>query len=729
LERGGEGRRNPIRPRDDDRGGRHEAANDPQAAHKKESPVTTYTWNTGTSGDWGVAGNWTASPSGFPNANNATVTINAAGNYIVTISGGESYTANTVTLNSPGAVLEVDGTLTLAGTSPALTVTLGEFDLFGELVGGTVKLTGGSITLENDSSLNDVTWLGPLTLAYNTNLFVGGGLTVETAAGGAPGLIDMTAGYGRLYVYDSETLDNATLNFGSASQGYLSVYDPSDTGLTLGSGFTVEQSGGDDYLSGFANDTIVNAGKIDVTGGDLLVNVPGFTNSGSITISGGYVDIGTTTFSSSGAILVSNGGTLEIAPATAADITYDDPALVILDNPTTYTGTFAGFSVGDMLQLDGEDVTHAGILGTTLTVELSVGGPLTYKTGPGLSGATFSVSTGSDGYQDLLTVETACFLPGTRIRTTRGDVRVQDLAVGDMVVTLGGRQRPLCWIGRGSAVAVRGQRSAATPLIVRKGALADNVPNRDLRITKGHSLFLDDVLIPVEFLVNHRSILWDDVTQDVEVFHLELDEHDILIANGAAAESYRDDDNRWLFSNASSGGDQPAKPACAPVLTGGPVVDAVWRRLLDRAGGPTRQALTQDAQLALSVDGTLVAPITLHDGMAVFLLGRRPGQVRLVSRSAVPLELGLARDARELGVAVRRVVVRKGSRPCVIEAADVRLTDGFHPFEADEGIRWTNGDADLPTALFAGFTGEFEVAIHLGGATQYLDDGGALRAA
>ena len=84
--------------------------------------------------------------------------------------------------------------------------------------------------------------------------------------------------------------------------------------------------------------------------------------------------------------------------------------------------------------------------------------------------------------------------------------------------------------------------------------------------------------------MNHRSILWDDRAQEVTVFHLELDAHDVLIANGAAAESYRDDGNRWLFQNANAGWNQPPKAPCAPVVTGGALVDAVWRRLLDRAG-------------------------------------------------------------------------------------------------------------------------------------------------
>ena len=68
------------------------------------------------------------------------------------------------------------------------------------------------------------------------------------------------------------------------------------------------------------------------------------------------------------------------------------------------------------------------------------------------------------------------------------------------------------------------------------------------------------------------------------IYHIELETHDVLVANGAPAESYRDDGNRWLFQNANPGWDLPPQAPCAPVLTGGPVVDAIWRRLLDRAG-------------------------------------------------------------------------------------------------------------------------------------------------
>ena len=78
--------------------------------------------------------------------------------------------------------------------------------------------------------------------------------------------------------------------------------------------------------------------------------------------------------------------------------------------------------------------------------------------------------------------------------------------------------------------------------------------------------------------MNHRSITWDDRAQEVSIYHVELLTHDVLIADGAPAESYRDDGNRQLFRNANSGWGLPPQPACAPVLTGGPIVDAIWRR-------------------------------------------------------------------------------------------------------------------------------------------------------
>jgi hypothetical protein len=254
---------------------------------------------------------------------------------------------------------------------------------------------------------------------------------------------------------------------------------------------------------------------------------------------------------------------------------------------------------------------------------------------------------------------------------------------------------------------------------VRKGAVADNVPNRDLRITKAHSLYLDGVLIPVEFLVNHRTILWDDHAKEVTIYHIELETHDVLLANGTPAESYRDDGNRWVFQNANTGWGLPPQEPCAPVLTGGQIVDAVWRRLLERAGTGTPVPVTDQPDLHLLVDGIRVESEPRTHGVHLFRLSRRSAEIRVVSRAGAPAELGLARDPRLLGVAVRQIRLWRGSRLRVIEASDPALDKGFHLFEEDNGFLWTDGDALLPAALFDGVDGACELELYVGGTTQY----------
>ena len=340
--------------------------------------------------------------------------------------------------------------------------------------------------------------------------------------------------------------------------------------------------------------------------------------------------------------------------------------------------------------------------------------------GFGSTGTVQQISATDLQVMNVLGYDLNCYLADTQIATPSGEVAVQDLAVGDAVLTLGGAVQSIVWIGTGKALVPRGARNAATPVVVRKDAIGDNVPSRDLYLTKGHSLFIDDVLIPVEYLVNHRSIVWDDHGGEVTVYHLELAEHAVLLANNTPAESYRDDENRWLFHNANAGWSLPPKPACAPVLTGGAIVDAIWYRLLTRAGTKSQVAITDAADLHLIADGVRIdAAERQRDGRHVFHLPAAPSQIRIVSRAGAQDMLGLARDPRMLGVALQRIVVWNPALLRLLEVNDPLLVEGFYKFEADNGIRWTNGDAALPTTLFADFDGAISLELHVAATTHY----------
>jgi hypothetical protein len=385
------------------------------------------------------------------------------------------------------------------------------------------------------------------------------------------------------------------------------------------------------------------------------------------------------------------------------------------------------FVNGDTIDLLALHETVQAYNGSTLTL---VGDQIVTLDLPGnFTKASFHTAPDSGTGTNLTTDVVPCFLAGTMIATPDGEVPVERLVAGARVLTRNGQARHIVWVGTGKVLATSVRRSAATPVIVRKGALADGTPHRDLHITKGHALYIDGVLIPVEELINQRSILWDDRAQEVAIYHVELETHDVMIADGAAAESYRNDGNRWLFQNHNSGWGLSPQPPCAPVLNSGPVVDAIWRRLLERAGSTRALPLTGDPDLHLLVDGQRVDAIERHDDRYVFRLAAKPRVVRVRSRSAAPQELGVARDPRSLGVALGRIVLAQARRQRAIEADATSLIDGYHVFEPANRIRWTDGDAAIPRDLISGINGPSMLILHIGGATQYLAEGNVIKAA
>ncbi len=160
-----------------------------------------------------------------------------------------------------------------------------------------------------------------------------------------------------------------------------------------------------------------------------------------------------------------------------------------------------------------------------------------------------------DGHGGTMVTEdnVPCYCRGTMILTDRGEIAVEDLKIGDRLITASGKARPIRWIGTRS---YSGQFASGNkqilPVQIKQGALGDNLPRRDLWVSPQHAMFLDGVLIPASTLVNEASIVRAKRVDRVEYFHLELDTHDVIVAEGALSESFLDDGSRGMFLNAAS---------------------------------------------------------------------------------------------------------------------------------------------------------------------------------
>ena len=135
-----------------------------------------------------------------------------------------------------------------------------------------------------------------------------------------------------------------------------------------------------------------------------------------------------------------------------------------------------------------------------------------------------------------------CFLKGTKFLTAKGERKIEELAIGDLLPTMFGGLRPIQWIGRypirrsdPSKPWVKG----ALPVRITRSALAPDVPHADLYVTGGHSLLIDGVLVPAEVLINGTTITRYEAREydELEYFHIKLESHDVIYAEGAPAET------------------------------------------------------------------------------------------------------------------------------------------------------------------------------------------------
>ena len=117
---------------------------------------------------------------------------------------------------------------------------------------------------------------------------------------------------------------------------------------------------------------------------------------------------------------------------------------------------------------------------------------------------------------------------------------VEALRAGDLVASAFGALRRVRWLGHRRIDCRRWPRpEQAWPVRVRAGTFGDLSPLRDLLLSPDHAVFVNDVLIPIRHLINGSTIAQVPVDR-VTYHHIELAEHDVLLAEGLPAESFLD---------------------------------------------------------------------------------------------------------------------------------------------------------------------------------------------
>lgn len=257
----------------------------------------------------------------------------------------------------------------------------------------------------------------------------------------------------------------------------------------------------------------------------------------------------------------------------------------------TNTGDDDIFRIGDQVDIESFNghISHAEVLGfVDNAILLNVYGDLMlHSRVPYEQGLVFTVNPD-------VTELPVCFTRGTLIDTPDGAVPIENLKIGDRVYCSTG-WRQVKWIGwRGYSLQSPGMseelRKNSAPIRIKLGAIEDNVPNKDLIVSPWHHIYLNNVLVRANDIVNGVTIVQEMDAEQVQYFHIELDEFDVILAHGVYSESWADGGNRDFFENVNVTAlhprDMKRRRANRPgftVVREGPVLEQIKTKLLERA--------------------------------------------------------------------------------------------------------------------------------------------------
>jgi hypothetical protein len=464
-----------------------------------------------------------------------------AGIVVGSIAFGALLTGDTRMVNT-GTITDTQDGLILETSAPVTNTSSGSIS------GGEIGIfASGTATIDNAGDISGA-WVG-IEISPSTAAIVDNSGTIATSENEFE-YGDSVIVSGALDILGSGTVDNEA---GGAISGGAGVYFAA-TGTEINDGTITGSLGTAVYFAGSGSteivdpDAIFNGAVYDAVGDGTLVfasaSSAGLIDSLNTEFQGfDTIDVeagGNWTFASPFSIasgeVVEDDGSLSIAGTVTNNGTIDiDPAVMVFESAVTGDGTI-------IVSPDSVAIFYSTVASTE-TIELAAGGTLE------IADATdFHAVIEGDGGG---TIETICYLPGTRILTAKGEVNVENLVQGDLVVTRGVGLSPVKWVGRQSFSPSFLTRDRL-PVCIAPGALGAGLPVTELRVSPGHSMLIDGQLILAKNLVNGITITQKPIYETVEYYAVDLGPHDCVLANGAWSESFADGPGlRAMFHNFS----------------------------------------------------------------------------------------------------------------------------------------------------------------------------------
>ena len=546
--------------------------------------------------------------TGTLNVNSGTVVVGGVGAFNTDrMRIGNGNTGN----NTATGMVNVQGTGALLNTNGPLDVSLRSNGTLNVSNGATVEVASDTATADIEYGLiigNQNGTVGPNTGMVNVTLGLltdNGDLVIgRNAQGfmnvGNGGSVAVSGALimGGLIALNNGTVATAPTLLKGSSSGTLNIngngivtvagnptLDLFQGGTTTPTPSTIDLNGSAELLIGggvtpaageltvATGATLQGAGDVSVNSDDSTLRNFGTVLAGGLTSGGVAVQDGATltlnaVLAGPGVFALAQGATMLLANGSFTDTANFDFGTENLVSPAPLnerirvTGPVSNFqgTVSDFYtSSNGIDFVGAGFVtnevgytpdsnpaaGGTVSV-VTAGGTATFSViGPHPLGFTASEDGAGTGTVVFANDLAPCFAAGTRILTAGGEVTVEALRVGELVPSRGGALRRVRWIGR-ARVSVD---DATAPVMVRADAFAAGAPHRALVLSPDHAVLAGGALVPVRYLANGTSIARARTRGTVEYFHVELDRHDVLFAEGLAAESYLDTGNRAAFAS------------------------------------------------------------------------------------------------------------------------------------------------------------------------------------